>query len=201
MNRRRRRSVDPKLIDPLHSIKPSRRAELRELMQSMAAHGWIGRPLLVEQKVVEKDGDHGRYSYQAWTGTHRLAAARRLHLRRVPIIIISRSRWIARWGPPKNSKKLLIDEIDEETFLRGIIARDIQNLQHVATEDSIDAYIWTRRAIGVDLRRYMRLAEVIGYTDDLDKWVALEATGDKLATQLMKQEIELNLCGDKQGCL
>jgi len=189
----RRRSVDPKIISPLHKIKPSRRTELRELMQSMAT-GWQGRPLLVEPALVAG----GRYSYQAWTGTHRLAAARRLRIRLVPIVIIDTRRWVQRWGRPKG---LLIDEFDDETFLRRIIARDIENLAHVTSHNDLAAYVATRRRISQDLARYIKLAEVIGYTDDLDKYIALMETGDTLATQLMQQEIELNWCGDEQGCL
>ena len=142
MNKRRkapgrRRLVDPRTITPLHHIKKGRAHHLRELIARMRLYGWQGRALLVEETK------HGRY--QAWTGTHRLAAARRLR-ERVPIVLIDKVKWVRRWGPPRG---LFIDEVD----------------------------------------------------DDLDRYSALLAAGDKLAARVMHQEVELNLGGDAQRCL
>ena len=52
-------------ISPLHEVKD--RDLLAELVGSMRAHGWRGRPI-----IVYKDDEH---HYQALTGSHRLVAA------------------------------------------------------------------------------------------------------------------------------
>lgn len=101
--KRRRLDVDPRNITPLHRVKKSRKHHLRELVQRLRESGWQGRPLLVERI--------GRNRYQAWTGTHRLAAARRLRMRRVPVVLLDSQRWIRRWGPPED---LIVDEVDDD---------------------------------------------------------------------------------------
>jgi len=102
-NGRRRRHVDPRNITPLHRVKKSRKHHLRELILRLREEGWVGRPILVELT--------GPNRYQAWTGTHRLAAARRLRMRRVPVVIIHSAKWIRRWGPPED---LIVDEVDDD---------------------------------------------------------------------------------------
>ncbi len=102
MSGSRRRTVDPRNITPLHRIKKSRLHHLRELLRRLRKDGWQGRPILVE--LI------GRNRYQAWTGTHRLAAARRLHMR-VPVVLIDKRKWVRRWGPPED---LIIDEVDDD---------------------------------------------------------------------------------------
>ena len=53
----------------------------------MKAHGWRGRPLLVERL------DDGGTAFQAWTGSHRLAAAL-LALGMVPIHEVDLDRFV-----------------------------------------------------------------------------------------------------------
>lgn len=112
MNSRRRRNVDPYNITPLHRIKKGRLHHLRELMRRMRVEGWQGRPLLVELIAPNR--------YQAWTGTHRLAAARRLRMRRVPVVLIDKRKWVRKWGPPED---LFIDEVDGD-FDKYVALRD-----------------------------------------------------------------------------
>jgi ParB-like nuclease domain len=133
----RYRVVDPMNITPLHEIRAERMGHLRQLITRMKQEGWVGRPVVVEET--------DRNRYQAWSATHRLAAARRLRLW-VPILLINKERWIHRWGVPKN---LFVDEVG---------------------------------------------------TDE-DKYAALNAAGDKLAAEVVRREIELNMSGDNQRSL
>lgn len=64
-------------IAALHSVTDPRKAS--RLAESMQADGWHGEPLL-----VVKYGD----GYQAWTGTHRLAAAKSAGVD-VPVYVLS----------------------------------------------------------------------------------------------------------------
>jgi ParB-like chromosome segregation protein Spo0J len=129
--------VDPRRINPLHRVR-RKKTHLPLLVALMRQHGWRGRPILVEQV---KPGH-----YQAWTGTHRLAAAKRAPLRRVPVVLINLKKWAKRWGP---IQRLAIDMVD----------------------------------------------------DDEDKYVALLKAGDKMAADIIRQEVELNFSADAQGCL
>jgi len=110
----RRRLVDPRRITPLHRVK-RKKTHLPLLVALMRENGWQGRPLLVEQVRP------GRY--QAWTGTHRLAAAKRAPLRRVPVVLVSLTKWAKRWGP---IKKLAIDMVgdDEDKYVALLKAGD-----------------------------------------------------------------------------
>ena len=96
------RRVDPHHITPLHELHASRAPHLRDLMARMRASGWEGRPVLVEDVAPNR--------YQAWTATHRLAAARRNGLY-VPILLIDKAKWIRRWGIPPG---LFVDEVDDD---------------------------------------------------------------------------------------
>ena len=112
----RHRRVDPQHIMPLHGIASSRAQHLRELIARMRKHGWQGRPLIVEEVSP--------YRYQAWTGTHRLAAARRIGMR-VPVVLIDKDKWVRRWGTPKGS--LFVDEVggDMDKYVALLWAGDL----------------------------------------------------------------------------
>lgn len=129
--------VDPRRILPLHRIK--RPVDLRLLIAGMRDDGWCGRRLLVEE--------YSPGHYQAWTGTHRLTAAKRARLRRVPILIIDLKKWVKEWGP-----------IEEE----------------FAVDD-------------------------VHGGDDEDKYMALLKAGDRIAADLMRQEIEMNWSASEHG--
>lgn len=53
------------IILPLHEVTDH--AKVESIAESMRANGWIGRPILVEDEDANET--------QAFTGTHRLAAA------------------------------------------------------------------------------------------------------------------------------
>ena len=79
--------VPARKILPIHEIR--RGHHFQELVARMRRHGWQGRPLAVELvggKVKEK----AVYGI-GWTGVHRLAAARALHMK-VPVIFINGGR-------------------------------------------------------------------------------------------------------------
>ena len=111
----RYRTVDPLHVTPLHGILQSRAHHLRELIDRMRRDGWEGRSLIVEETTPHR--------YQAWTGTHRLAAARRVGLR-VPILLIDKDKWIRRWGEPRG---LFVDEVggDMDKFVKLFDAGDM----------------------------------------------------------------------------
>lgn len=71
-------AIDPRDLRPLHPAQ-SRRFT-RELAGDMRRDGWQGRPLLV---IETGDGD-----YQAWTGSHRIAAAVLAGLDAVPCYLL-----------------------------------------------------------------------------------------------------------------
>src|SRR2546426_586954 len=69
------------LIEPLHAANS--KPHLQDLIADMREHGWSGRPLLVIQRGKK---------YFAWTGSHRIAAAKKAGLERVPCYILPESR-------------------------------------------------------------------------------------------------------------
>jgi len=111
----RYRLVDPQHVKPLHEIRKSRAHHLRELIDRMRHEGWQGRALVVEETAPNR--------YQAWTGTHRLAAARRVGIR-VPVVIIDKLKWVRHWGCPKG---LFVDAVDDDMdkYLALLKAGDI----------------------------------------------------------------------------
>jgi len=71
-------NLDPLDIHPPHGAQLPR--QFNELVEDMAANGWKGRPLLVIRCVSGK--------FQAWTGSHRIAAARKAGLQEVPCYVV-----------------------------------------------------------------------------------------------------------------
>ena len=70
--------IDPWEIEPLHGP----RLDYHDLTDDMLANGWQGRPLL----VIERDED-----YLAWTGSHRIAAARDAELETIPCYVLAQA--------------------------------------------------------------------------------------------------------------
>jgi len=128
--------IDPRRIIPLHKIK--RKRDLRLLTAVMRAEGWTERPLLVERV---RSG-----LYQAWTGTHRLAAAKRARMRRVPVLLVDLKKWVRCFGPYKT---FAVDHVEK--------------------------------------------------CEDEEKLMLLEWANDTLAANLMREEIEINMCAEEQG--
>lgn len=84
--------INPNEIEPLHEARIP--ALLRELAEDMEENGWSGRPLLVIERKSE---------YLAWTGSHRIAAARKAGLKAVPCYVVAelkltRLGFDASWG-------------------------------------------------------------------------------------------------------
>lgn len=89
-------------ITPLHAARY--RKHVRELAHDMRRNGWQGRPLL----VIERDND-----YLAWTGSHRIAAAKEAGIRQIPCYSLSESKLIALgfeadWGHVEDRDRLEI---------------------------------------------------------------------------------------------
>ena len=78
--------LNPCDVKPLHEARQQRL--LNELMADMLENGWQGRPLL----VIERGAD-----YLAWTGSHRIAAARQAGLSTVPCYVLDQ-RKLSRLG-------------------------------------------------------------------------------------------------------
>lgn len=72
--------VAPHMIRAHHEV--TRKRQLKALVTSMKAHGWRGRPVLGERLA---DG-----RVQAWTASHRIAAARKAGLRSIPVRFLDR---------------------------------------------------------------------------------------------------------------
>lgn len=93
------RCLDPKLIKPIHGIQDSRK--YRDLVISMDQEGWRGRPILVVDVSKRKP------TFQALTGSHRLAAALSVGLETIPVLvvpsevtpIVKKSRYFPKFPP------------------------------------------------------------------------------------------------------
>lgn len=111
MRRVGRMNLNPRDIRPLHNVRtPGLRDELAaDMMES----GWQGRPLL----VVESES-----GYQAWTGSHRIAAAIEAGMFEVPCYVIS-EKMIAKygdgWGLVQDYERLnILRKTGDETAIR-----------------------------------------------------------------------------------
>ncbi len=71
-------SIETKWIEPLHEVRDAEK--LAALIDSMQVSGWVGRPLLV---VNVCDNQH-----QAYTGSHRLAAAKAVGMEDIPCLVL-----------------------------------------------------------------------------------------------------------------
>ena len=74
-------------LDPnrLHAVNsPFNQDHLAKLTESMKRDGWMGRRLLVEEL---RDGD--RVRYYAWTGSHRIEAAKAARLAAIPCRVMT----------------------------------------------------------------------------------------------------------------
>jgi hypothetical protein len=96
-----------KIITPLHGVKD--RELLAELVASMSAHGWRGRPLI----VYKDDENH----YQALTGSHRLVAAAKTGTR-VPIRVLTKKELAVLTESPWWNRYGIINALDAVVALR-----------------------------------------------------------------------------------
>lgn len=72
-------------ITPLHGVTHPK--HFHDLAADMEENGWKGRPLL----VIEREND-----YLAWTGSHRLAAAREAGFPSVPCYVIQERKLLSK---------------------------------------------------------------------------------------------------------
>lgn len=72
--------LDPRIVRPIHAPRDPEYVDT--IVRSMSENGWLGRPLLVVPAVS------GIYKYQALTGSHRLAAAKRVMLKTIPTLVV-----------------------------------------------------------------------------------------------------------------
>jgi hypothetical protein len=106
-------NVELDIITPLH--KPRSDRHLQNLTSEMKENGWNGRPLL----VIEGDSD-----YLAWTGSHRIAAARLAGFTSVPCYVLPESKltavgFDAEWGLVEDRERLeILRKVGDETALR-----------------------------------------------------------------------------------
>ena len=104
--------IDSKLLTPLH--EPRSRRKLQDLVKDMKKNGWRGLPLL----VVERESD-----YLAWTGSHRIVAAKKAGLVSIPCYVIQESELLSRGfdaerGHVFDSDRLeIVKKLDDETAL------------------------------------------------------------------------------------
>lgn len=98
----------PQQVIPLHGIRQADKA--RELAASMEEAGWSGRPLLVVSSGPR---------LFAWTGSHRIHAARAAGLAMVPVYIISEDLLpagiTAQWGHVDDSERLAAIQMTGDT--------------------------------------------------------------------------------------
>jgi hypothetical protein len=99
-------------ITPLHKARSDH--HLRELTNDMIENGWCGRPLL----VIERDSD-----YLAWTGSHRIAAAKLAGLASIPCYVLPESALTTRGfdserGHVEDRERVkILQEVGDETAL------------------------------------------------------------------------------------
>ena len=95
-------SIDPAEITPLHEVRNE--TLLNWLSADMQENGWEGRPLL----VIDRPS-----GFLAWTGSHRIVAAKNAKLPSVPCYVIQENELIERgfdceWGHVEDYERLEI---------------------------------------------------------------------------------------------
>jgi len=123
-NQSRVTEVPVQAVNPLHEVRDEKK--LDELVRNIKAHGWVGRPL-----IVEEFGE----GYQAWTGSHRLIAAKQAGLEKVPVIVIDYAKVVKaleKWGyTPEELKHGIGDSIIDDTDRHELLveAGDVEAAQ------------------------------------------------------------------------
>jgi hypothetical protein len=99
-------------ITPLHEARNPRLVD--DLVADMRENGWQGIPLL----VIEREHD-----YLAWTGSHRIAAARKAEFLSIPCYVIQEQDLLslgfdAEYGHVQDYERLaIIRKLGDETAL------------------------------------------------------------------------------------
>jgi hypothetical protein len=104
--------LHPRAFSPLHEVNLPR---LRDaIAQDLHQHGWRGRPLLIIDSRYTWEAAHGQASerpWQAWTGSHRRAAAIQAGIEAVPVIIADGGD-LVRHGVQLADFALAIEDVD-----------------------------------------------------------------------------------------
>lgn len=105
--------LSPTRILPPHEVRDKNK--FQALVKAFFLEGWQGRPLLVEP--APDDGPAW-----AWTGSHRLAAAKAAHLEEIPVVYVDTEKLEAE-GYLRGQKgyfvELLFDDYEKERALRS----------------------------------------------------------------------------------
>lgn len=93
----------------------------------MQANGWVGRPLLVIERV---DG-----TFQAWTGTHRIHAARNAGLATIPCYVVREWKLIeigadALWGHSFDHHRLKLLHKTHDSMAIELMATETWSNRH-----------------------------------------------------------------------
>src|SRR3974390_1873180 len=81
--------INPGRVEPPHEVRELGKYE--RLVHHMSEHGWQGRPLIGRVSFHSRvfEDEHVMYAYDAWTGSHRIAAARVVGVS-VPLVVLAR---------------------------------------------------------------------------------------------------------------
>jgi hypothetical protein len=105
-------NIDLDEITPIHEVRNLKL--VKELVSDMRENGWQGQPLL----VIERAQD-----YFAWTGCHRIEAAKQVGYSSVPCYVIQERDlqslgFDAEWGHVDDTHRLdIIRKLGDETAL------------------------------------------------------------------------------------
>jgi hypothetical protein len=105
-------NIDIESLTALH--EPRQSQHLQNLVDDMEENGWTGRPLL----VIQRESD-----FIAWTGSHRIAAAKLAGFASVPCYVVQESELTSRGFDAKEGHVFDYDRLailkkvgDEEAF-------------------------------------------------------------------------------------
>ena len=117
MNHDRNRKVPPGRVRSFH--RPVSDKKVGEYTASMTTDGWEGRALLVEELPAG--------GYQAWTGNHRIAAAKSAALHEIPVFLVDVEALLAN-GYKRNSTwgsfEAIFSYPDEENEANNFLEAD-----------------------------------------------------------------------------
>lgn len=116
-------SIDPEEIIPLTAARNE--LLLKQLIEDMTENGWQSRPLLV---IERESGD-----YLAWTGSHRIEAAREVGLPTVPCYVIQSSELIR----SNFDEKVDLDwaPFDHKDRMAALVKLDDENAIHLMWQE------------------------------------------------------------------
>ncbi|MGE0434467.1 MAG: ParB N-terminal domain-containing protein [Planctomycetota bacterium] len=103
--------IDPHDLAPLHDVPES--PFLRGMVEDMIADGWQGRPLLAFSTDTPAE------PFVAWTGSHRIAAAREAGLSAIPCVVLDAGVLAAAGVTPRHGH---VDDTERLAVLEQVCA-------------------------------------------------------------------------------